>query len=137
MGFFDFMKGAGKRLGFGGNDEENAEALKKELDSHNLGTEAVRVEVKGDTAIVKGAVANQEAFEKAVVALGNTDGIAKVQADDLKVVPPESSLKLDASADINAIIAAATPATEPKFHTVESGDRCCVYPISLRPDRHL
>ncbi len=122
MGFFDFMKGAGKRLGFSNSDEENAEALKTELDSHNLGTEAVTVEVKGDTAIVKGAVADQAAFEKAIVAIGNTDGIAKVQADDLRVVAPESGLKLDANADMNAIIAAATPPAEPKFHTVESGD---------------
>lgn len=122
MGFFDFMKGAGKRLGFGNSDEENAEALKKELDSHDLGTEAVTIEVRGDTAIVKGAVSNQEAYEKAIVALGNTDGIAKVEADDLRVVAPESGLKLDARVDMNAVIAAATPPAEPKFHTVEKGD---------------
>jgi len=121
MGFFDFVKSAGKKLGFGDDDEENAKELKKELDSHKLGTDAVQVEVKGDTAIIKGAVEDQSIFEKAIVAVGNTLGISKVEASELKVVPPESGLKL-AAADMNAIIAAATPAKEPKFHTVEKGD---------------
>lgn len=122
MGFFDFVKSAGKKLGFGDDDEDNAKALKKELDSYKLGTDAVQVEVKGDTAIIKGAVEDQSVFEKAVVAIGNTLGISKVEASELKVVPPESGLKLDAGADMNAIIAAATPAKSPKFHTVEKGD---------------
>jgi nucleoid-associated protein YgaU len=122
MGFFDFVKSAGKRLGFGDDDEANAEELKRELDSHGLGTDAVQVEVKGDTAVIRGAVEDQSIFEKAVVAVGNTLGISKVEASELRVVPPESGLKLDAGADMNAIIAAATPANEPKFHTVEKGD---------------
>ncbi|MFZ2100431.1 MAG: peptidoglycan-binding protein LysM [Oricola sp.] len=122
MGFFDFVKSAGKKLGFGDDDAENAKALKKELDSHKLGTDAVQVEVKGDTAIIKGAVSDQSAFEKAIVAIGNTLGISKVEASELKVVPPDSGLKLDAGADMTALVAAATPAREPRFHTVEKGD---------------
>lgn len=122
MGFFDFVKSAGKKLGFGDDDEKNAAELKKELDSHKLGTDAVHVEMKGDTAVIKGAVADQSIFEKAVVAIGNTLGVSKVEASELKVVAPESGMKLDNSVDINAIIAAATPAKEPRFHTVEKGD---------------
>ena len=121
MGFFDFVKSAGKKLGFGDDDAENAKELKKELDSHGLGTEAVEIEVKGDTAIVKGAVKDQSIFEKAIVAVGNTLGISKVEASELKVGIPEG-LSLDGGADMNAIIAAATPAKEPRFHTVEKGD---------------
>lgn len=102
MGFFDFVKSAGKKLGFGDDEEENAKELKKELDSHALGTEGVEVEVKGDTAIIKGAVEDQSIFEKAVVAVGNTLGISKVEASELKV--------------------ADAPAGDPKFHTVEKGD---------------
>ena len=122
MGLFDFVKSAGKKLGFGDDDEENAKELKKELDSFGLGTDAVKIEVKGDTAIVKGAVSDQSIFEKAIVAVGNTLGISKVEASELSVVAPDSGLKLDANADMNALIAAATPAKEPKFHTVEKGD---------------
>ena len=85
MGFFDFVKSAGKKLGFGDDDEENAKELKKELDSHDLGTDAVQVEVKGDTAIIKGAVEDHSIFEKAVVAVGNTLSISKVEASVLKI----------------------------------------------------
>lgn len=122
MGFFDFVKSAGKKLGFGDDDADNAKKLKDELDSHGLGTDAVQVEVKGDTAVIRGAVEDQSIFEKAIVAVGNTLGISKVEASELKVVMPDSGMKLDASADMNALIAAATPAKEPRFHTVEKGD---------------
>lgn len=100
MGLFDFIKSAGKALGIGGEDEPpSAEELKKELDSHDLGTENVTIEVEGDKAIVKGAVEDQTAFEKMVVAVGNTLGISKVETD--VEVPDEK---------------------EPVFHTVEKGD---------------
>lgn len=122
MGLFDFVKNAGKKLGFGDDDEKNAQELKKELDSHNLGTEAVQIEMKGDTAVIRGAVEDQSIFEKAVVAIGNTLGVSKVEASELKVSVPSSGLKLDSSVDINSVIAAADPAKDPRFHTVEKGD---------------
>ncbi len=100
MGLFDFIKSAGKALGIGGEDEPpSAEDLKKELDSHDLGTENVTVEVEGDKVIVKGAVEDQTAFEKMVVAVGNTLGISKVETD--VEVPDEK---------------------DPVFHTVQKGD---------------
>jgi len=102
MGLFDFMKNAGKRLGFGDDEAKNAEALKKELDSHDLGTDKVEIEVKGDTAVIKGEMADQAAFEKAIVALGNTEGISKVEAFELTV--------------------AASDADDPTLHMVETGD---------------
>lgn len=104
MGIFDFVKSVGKKLGIGGDDEvPAAEDLKKELDSHGLGTDKVEVEVKGDKVVLKGDVADQSIFEKAVVAVGNTLGISKVEATDLKV-------------------AAAAPAKAPVFYTVKKGD---------------
>ena len=68
MGIFDFVKGVGKKLGIGGDDEAppNADTLKKELDSHKLGTDGVEVAVQGDTAVLKGTVKDQSVFEKAV-----------------------------------------------------------------------
>jgi nucleoid-associated protein YgaU len=123
MGMFDFVKSVGKKLGFG--DEEaapKAEDLKKELDSHNLGTDKVEVSVQGDKAVLKGVVADQSVFEKAVIAVGNTLGVSKVEADELKVVPPDSGLKLDQSVDMNKVIAAASPAKQPTFYTVKKGD---------------
>ena len=104
MGIFDFVKSVGKKLGIG--DEEtppSAEELKKELDSYGLGTEKVEVEVDGDKAVIKGEVADQSIFEKAVIAVGNTLGVSRVEASEIKV----------ASTDAPA---------EPKFVTVKKGD---------------
>ncbi len=103
MGIFDFVKSVGRKLGLASADvPPTAEALKKELDKHKLGTENVVVEVNGDKAVIKGQVADQTAFEKAVIAVGNTLGISKVEATDVKV--------------------AAATAKDPLFHTVKKGD---------------
>lgn len=123
MGMFDFMKGVGKTLGFGDDDDETvkADALKKELESHKLGTGKVDVAVKGDKVVLSGVVEDQSAFEKAVIAVGNTLGISKVEADELKVVTPESGLKLE-STDMTKLVAASVPAKQPTFYTVKKGD---------------
>lgn len=99
MGLFDFVKAAGKKLGFGDDDAEAAEALKKEIDSHDLGSDDVTVEVDGDKAIIKGEVGSQEALEKIIIAAGNVEGISKVET---------------------AVTAPA--AKDPVFHTVAKGD---------------
>jgi len=91
MGLFSFVKSVGKKLGIG--DEETpptAEDLKAELDSFDLGSEKLVVEVDGDTAVIKGDVADQSIFEKAVVAVGNTLGISNVKTDDVKVANAEA-----------------------------------------------
>jgi len=99
MGLINFIKNAGKKLGIGDDDAPTAEALKKELDSFNLGTEMVSVEIEGDKAIVKGEVIDQQTLEKAVLAVGNTLGISKV----------DSQLK-------------APDQKDPVVYTVEKGD---------------
>ena len=100
MGIWDFVKSAGKALGIGKEDTPpSAEDLKKELDSYKLGTEKVKVEVQGDKAIVTGDVADQSVLEKAIIAVGNTLGISKV----------ESNLTAPAQKD-------------PVFYTVKKGD---------------
>ena len=81
MGIFDFIKSAGKAIGIGGDDAPSAEDLKKELDSHHLGTENVKVEVEGDKAIVTGDVADQSILEKAIIAVGNTLGVSQVESN--------------------------------------------------------
>ncbi|MGR6467445.1 peptidoglycan-binding protein LysM [Rhizobium sp. PAMB 3182] len=103
MGLFSFIKSAGKKLGIGGDDESpDAEAVKKELESHGLGTDKVDVTVVDDKVVLKGEVKDQSIFEKAVVAVGNTLGISSVEAADLKVGSAE--------------------AAEPVFYTVKKGD---------------
>jgi len=122
MGIFDFVKSVGAKLGIGDDDPPSADKLKKELDSHKLGTEKVEVEVQGDKAVLKGVVADQSIFEKAVIAIGNTLGVSKVEAGELKIVPPDSGLKLDPNVSITDLVKAAIPAKEPVFYTVKKGD---------------
>lgn len=104
MGIFDFVKNVGAKLGFGDDETPDADALKKELDSHKLGTDDVKIEVQGDTAVLKGQVADQSALEKAIIAVGNTLGVSKVQADELTVTTPDATVK------------------EAVFYTVKKGD---------------
>lgn len=100
MGLFDFIKAAGKAIGIGTEDTPpTAEDLKKELDSFDLGTDNVTVEVVGDKAVIKGDVANQDVLEKAIVAVGNTLGISKVETQ-----------------------VSAPDARDPVFYTVKKGD---------------
>ncbi|MFH1794609.1 MAG: peptidoglycan-binding protein LysM [Pseudomonadota bacterium] len=122
MGIFDFVKSVGKKLGIGDDEPPAADKLKKELDSYNLGTDKVDVEVQGDKVVLKGVVKDQSIFEKAIIAVGNTLGISKVEAGELKIVAPESGLKLDGNVDMTSLVKASTPAREPVFYTVKKGD---------------
>lgn len=102
MGIFDFVKSVGTKLGFGDKDP-NADDLKKELDSHNLGTNDVKVSVQGDKAVLTGNVKDQSAFEKAIIAVGNSLGVSTVEASELKVD-------------------GAPEGATPVFYTVKKGD---------------
>lgn len=99
MGLFDFLKSVGKKVT--GGDAPDAGALKKDLDSHSLGTENVQVAVNGDKVVLTGEIKDQATLEKAVLAVGNSMGIAAVDTDGLKVQTPEA---------------------ESVFYTVKSGD---------------
>ena len=121
MGLFSFIKNAGKKLGIGDDEAPEASAVKKELDSFDLGTQKVEVSVEGDKCVLKGVVADQTAFEKAVITVGNTLGISKVEAADLKVVPADSGLKLE-KIDLAELLKVSAPANDPTLHTVKKGD---------------
>ncbi len=122
MGIFDFVKSVGKKLGIGDDEAPAADKLKKDLDSYGLGTEKVDVEVVGDKVILKGAVQDQSIFEKAIIAVGNTLGISKVEASELHVIAPDSGLRLDSNVDMTALVKASTPAKTPVFYEVKKGD---------------
>ncbi len=109
MGLFSFVKSVGKKLGFGSEDTPpSAEDIKKDLDSYDLGTDDLEVVIDGDTAVIKGQVADQSVFEKAIIAVGNTLGVSKVEAGEVKLAAADN----------------AKPAepVEPKFHEVKKGD---------------
>ena len=99
MGIFDFVKSAGKKLGFGDDEAPTAEALKEEIDSHKIGSETVTVEVEGDKAIIKGDVSDQTALEKIIIAAGNVTGISKVETQVTAVDEKEPVLHTVAKGD--------------------------------------
>ncbi len=101
MEIFNFLKSVGKKF-TGSSDEPKAEELKKELDSHQLGTDNVQIAVKDGKVEVKGEVKDQSAFEKVVLAVGNIYGVSEVNAKSLTVQN--------------------TAAGAPVFYTVEAGD---------------
>lgn len=116
MGFFDFLKDAGKKVAQPEpqsmtkdyspdeiktiNEKRRVKGLMKEVEELGLEVEDLAIEVDGDSATVRGSVNSQEDKEKVVLAIGNTAGIARVD-DQLTVEADEP---------------------EAQFHTVESGD---------------
>lgn len=81
MGLFSFLRGKGKKLGAAKADEAPSGAdLKKELEDLGL-DQGLDVTVEGDTVKLSGTAKDQETKEKAIVAVGNIQGIAAVQDD--------------------------------------------------------
>ncbi|WP_108682694.1 peptidoglycan-binding protein LysM [Methyloceanibacter sp. wino2] len=102
MGFFDFVKNAGKSIFGSGADAAEADpaaAIAKEIGDPSL-ADKIKVEVDGETVKVTGDVPDQETREKIIVAAGNVEGISKVDES----------------------LTAADDKPEGKFHTVAKGD---------------
>jgi nucleoid-associated protein YgaU len=103
MGFWNFVKSAGKAIGIGSAEAAEApspEALKREIEDLGLGAEGIEVKVEGDKVVLAGRAPSQEVREKVILAVGNIAGVAAVED---AVETPE-------------------PAAEPVFHTVVKGD---------------
>jgi nucleoid-associated protein YgaU len=104
MGLFDFFRrDAGKKVKLDG------EALKNEIKEAGYSPISYEVSVEGETVRVRGKAASQEEREKVILALGNVEGVSKVE-DDVQVAATSdapASPKADA---------------ESRFHTVEKGD---------------
>ncbi|MDB6177764.1 peptidoglycan-binding protein LysM [Paracoccus sp. Z330] len=119
MAIWDFAKNAGKSI-FGkaeaatpsqpaatpeqpaaaDDSARKVEALKNELRALDLDSSDVHLTLRGDTVKVESRGADRETMEKLVLAVGNIDGIAKVEAE-----MPEDADKKD-----------------PVFHTVQKGE---------------
>jgi len=86
MGLFSFIKEAGEKIF--GSGKANAAELKEDLDSLELDTQELQVEVEGDQVVLKGEVKDQETLEKAILQVGNKKGVASVNTDAVTVVKP-------------------------------------------------
>ena len=106
MGLIDFMKDAGSKL-FGGDDqpEVKKENLVKHVKSLGLPVDGLNVSVDDDVVRVRGEVDSAEHAEKIALALGNVEGVSKVD-NDLTVKKKEAAAK----------------APKARFYQVKSGD---------------
>lgn len=106
MGLFNFVKNAGEKLAgaLSIGDANASEGVKAEVEKHGLGVDDLCVRVEGDKVVIDGQAPNAEAMEKAILAAGNINGVAEVEAN----------IQLaQADADNNQ---------EPQFYEVKSGD---------------
>jgi nucleoid-associated protein YgaU len=106
MGLIDFVMGAGEKLfgAKGESDQERSAKLENHVRMMGLSVEMLKIDVSGDQAKVQGKVASQADREKIVLAVGNTNGISKVD-DRLEVAAKEQKKEPEA-----------------KYYTVVKGD---------------
>ncbi|WP_208441256.1 peptidoglycan-binding protein LysM [Bartonella raoultii] len=102
MGFFNFVKTVGEKLGIGNHEPEEKD-FKAAFDNFQLSTEKVNIKVKNGQAILSGEVPDRETLEKALLIVGNSQGISSVDIDQLKIID-------------------TTPVKASRFYEVKSGD---------------
>ncbi|MBX4335329.1 peptidoglycan-binding protein LysM [Bartonella raoultii] len=84
MGFFNFVKAVGEKLGIGDHAPEEKD-FKAAFDRFQLDTEKVNIQVENDKAVLSGEVPDRETLEKALLVVGNAQGISSVDIDQLKI----------------------------------------------------
>ncbi len=98
INIFKFAKDAGEAVSKSFSNA--ADSIKDRMTTHKTAVKDLKVEQVGDKVILKGQAANQAELEKAIIAAGNTIGVAEVESQ-IEVANPEP------------------PST---FYTVKSGD---------------
>ena len=90
MGLWSFAKSAGKKL-FGASAAEastpDPEKLKAEIADLGLDATGVEIKVEGDKVVIEGRAVSAEMQEKIILAVGNVEGVAEVEAEDDAVAP--------------------------------------------------
>ena len=94
MALLDFVKDAGEKLlGRSGQDPTaDASAVSKRIQDLGISIQGLEVRVDGDKATVTGKARSQADREKAILAAGNTAGIATVE-DSIEVAEPQPESK--------------------------------------------
>ena len=76
MGLFDFASDIGNKIF--GNDDEADEKIAENVEGGNLGIENLKVDYKEGCVTLSGECDDPEAIEKAVLMIGNMEGVNKV-----------------------------------------------------------
>lgn len=120
MGLFDFVRNAGKKI-FGKDDDKKdvTKPLSSHLREHGIDPSGIQFKFEGDgTVVMSGAVKDQETREKAVLVVGNVDGVARV--DDRLWVGAAGSAGAGATAAHSS--AGSQTGWSSRTYTVKSGD---------------
>ncbi|MDQ3288021.1 MAG: peptidoglycan-binding protein LysM [Pseudomonadota bacterium] len=120
MGILDFVKDAGAKIFR--KDEDRADANKPlgaHLRDHGIDPSTIQFRFSGDTVVMEGMVPDQDTREKAVLIVGNVEGVGRVD-DRLRVDKPR--------ADFSGVTSTSTSTAHgngnwsSRTYTVESGD---------------
>lgn len=133
MGMFDFIKNAGEKIFKPGEAKKEA-VIKQHLGSFGSDYSGIEVEVDGNMATLTGHVNSVSVREKAVLMVGNIDGIEKV---DDRLTAPAASIPdfsnvtggvtstetiIGSGAASGGLASAGGEGWESKTYTVQSGD---------------
>jgi nucleoid-associated protein YgaU len=91
MGLLDFMSDIGKKIF--PTEAEASDKIKDYFEQDNPGVNDFQVTVKDGVATITGEAASAEAKEKAILMVGNIQGVKEVQADNLAA--PAASVKVE------------------------------------------
>jgi nucleoid-associated protein YgaU len=147
MGFIDFVKSAGQKLGLVDeepaaapavdtadikrrDDRRRAMALVSIVQDLGLAVEDLSVRVDDDLVTVNGVAASQADREKVVLAVGNTDGIARVD-DQMEVAGPKATYYTVVSGDSLSKIAKEQYGDPMKYPVIFEANR----PMLEHPDK--
>lgn len=82
---FKFMESIGEKVAAAAreNDEKMAEALTEKLESSGLDIDDLEIGFAAGTATISGVAADDATVEKAILIVGNTEGVTEVENDGL------------------------------------------------------
>lgn len=135
MGIFDFMKGAGAKIFGKDKDQDVTKPLSQHLREHGIDPTPISFRFGADgTVTMTGTVKDQDTREKAVLIVGNVEGVARVD-DQLRIaqagadfgnVVASSSTSSSAPAGASGSVAHGSAGSNggwtSRTYTVESGD---------------
>lgn len=122
MGIFDFVKDAGAKIFGKDNDRSDAgKPLGAHLRDHGIDPSTIQFRTSGDTVVMEGTVPDQDTREKAVLIVGNVDGIERVD-DRLRVSAARADFSGVSATSTSTAHAGGDGDWTSKTYTVESGD---------------
>lgn len=117
MGLFDFVRNAGAKIFQRDRDDEDGKlsagkGLSGHLREHGIDPSTMKFTFDGDTVVVESTVPTQETREKAVLIIGNVEGVGRVD-DRLRVGNAPASAPVPATSKPVPLAGTGAPAATP------------------------